>query len=89
MSDVTVDISISVVHLTAVQVFKAFPYGVMKADFWRYAVMYVYGGLYADIDAISVKPIDEWLDPSCTAVIGLENDVSGALSCVMHSHSPH
>ncbi|CAK0897830.1 unnamed protein product [Prorocentrum cordatum] len=30
--------------------FKGFPLGVMRADFWRYLVVYTYGGVYADVD---------------------------------------
>lgn len=35
----------------------------MKSDFWRYAVLYQYGGIYADIDVRSEKPVDQWLPP--------------------------
>jgi len=45
--------------------------GAMLADFFRYAVLYVYGGLYADIDTIPLKEIpQEWL--SFSSVIGHE-----------------
>ena len=40
--------------------FKSYPIGVMRADFWRYAILYVHGGIYADIDTISLRPIHEW-----------------------------
>lgn len=33
-------------------------YGVMKADLWRYLVIYHYGGLYLDMKSSVVKPID-------------------------------
>ena len=33
-------------------------YGVMKADFWRYLVIYHYGGLYLDMKSAVIKPID-------------------------------
>ena len=32
--------------------YKRLPLGVMKADLWRYCVIYKYGGIYADVDAI-------------------------------------
>lgn len=36
-------------------VYKAFlrcPMAVMKADLWRYCIIYYYGGIYADYDTI-------------------------------------
>ena len=33
-------------------------YGVMEADFWRYLVIYQYGGLYLDMKSSVVKPIE-------------------------------
>ena len=35
------------------------PLGVMKADLWRYCIVYQYGGIYADIDTVLRT------DPSC------------------------
>lgn len=37
--------------------------GAYKADMWRYAVLYVYGGVYADLDTICLNPIDDFLTP--------------------------
>jgi mannosyltransferase OCH1-like enzyme len=37
------------------QIYKAYsmlPMGVMKADLWRYCVIYKYGGIYSDMDTI-------------------------------------
>lgn len=42
------------------EAFSALPVAVMKADFWRCAVLLKHGGVYADIDAICRVPIDEW-----------------------------
>lgn len=32
--------------------YSKLPIGVMKADLWRYCVIYYYGGIYADVDTI-------------------------------------
>lgn len=45
-----------------VEMYKSLPYGVMKSDAWRIAVVYVYGGVYADIDTECVVPIDSWVN---------------------------
>ena len=34
--------------------------GVLKADFFRYLVLFKYGGFYADIDVTCNTPIDDW-----------------------------
>merc|ERR1719285_1301293 len=48
-----------------------------KADLIRYAVLYTYGGVYADIDARLLRKIDDWakvysLPNTTTALIGIE-----------------
>ncbi|KAG0650144.1 Initiation-specific alpha-1 [Hyphodiscus hymeniophilus] len=34
---------------------------IIKADLLRYMVMYIEGGVYADIDVEAIRPIDEWV----------------------------
>lgn len=36
--------------------------GAFKADLWRYCMLYIYGGVYADIDTICNGSIDDFLD---------------------------
>ena len=43
-------------------VYRKLPIPVMKADMWRYAVLYVHGGFYADINAENLIPIDEYFN---------------------------
>lgn len=58
------------------KVFEALPLGVMKADLWRYCVVYVKGGIYADIDSMALQPLSAWnILPQHKFVFGLENDV--------------
>jgi len=40
---------------TFLQVYDALETGVQRADMWRYAVLYLYGGVYADVDVLA-KP---------------------------------
>jgi hypothetical protein len=59
-----------------VRVFRKFPLGVMRADMWRYCVLFVHGGIYADVDAKALRPIAEWgLRTDDQMVIALENDL--------------
>jgi mannosyltransferase OCH1-like enzyme len=43
--------------------YAAYPLGVMRADFWRYAILYAYGGVYSDIDTKCLQPLAQWLPP--------------------------
>lgn len=45
-----------------VEIFNSCPLGVMKADIWRIMILYVYGGMYTDLDTICNVPIDSWFN---------------------------
>jgi hypothetical protein len=46
----------------------------MKADFWRYAIVWKYGGVYSDVDVACSRPIQDWgHDSKCEVVLALEN----------------
>jgi len=36
--------------------------GAFKADLWRYCVLYIYGGVYVDIDTVCLNNIDSFLN---------------------------
>jgi hypothetical protein len=36
--------------------------GAFKADLWRYCVLYIYGGIYVDMDTICLNKIDDFLN---------------------------
>jgi hypothetical protein len=44
-----------------VEIFKACPLGVMRADIWRIMVVYIHGGIYADLDTVCNVQIDKWM----------------------------
>lgn len=50
------------------------PLGVMKAGLWRFGILYIYGGVYADLDTECVVSIDNWLDPQYDMIVDLEGD---------------
>lgn len=69
------------------QAFRTVPLDSMKLDIWRYAVMFKYGGVYADASLKPVKPVREWFQPSswmqgmgCKAVFGLGAANTGYVS---------
>lgn len=55
------------------EVFSGLPLGVMKADFWRYAVLYKRGGVYADIDTSCQIRAELWANGSKGLVTGVED----------------
>ena len=45
---------------------------VMKADMFRYLIVYHFGGLYADLDTEALKSFDELLNGNSKMIIGVE-----------------
>jgi mannosyltransferase OCH1-like enzyme len=43
-------------------IYNSYKLNVMRADLWRYMCLYIYGGLYCDLDTLCKKPIESWLD---------------------------
>jgi mannosyltransferase OCH1-like enzyme len=44
-----------------VQTYENLTARIIKADLLRYLVMYIEGGVYADIDVEAIRPVDEWI----------------------------
>ena len=42
--------------------FEAFPCGIMRADFARFLYLYLWGGVYADLDYVCLNPFDALLE---------------------------
>ncbi|KAH7412678.1 nucleotide-diphospho-sugar transferase [Cadophora sp. MPI-SDFR-AT-0126] len=62
-----------------VEMYRSLSARIIKADLLRYLVMYVEGGVYADIDVENLKPIDRWIpkrfqESELDIVIGIEVD---------------
>lgn len=45
--------------------------GAMKADIWRYCMLYQNGGIYTDIDQTCQVPIINYFDPKCDVLSGV------------------
>lgn len=63
--------------------YNIMPKSILKADFFRYLILFARGGVYSDIDTVSLKPIDSWLSANKTLydkpsnpglVVGIEAD---------------
>lgn len=69
------------------QMYCSLPIGVMKSDVWRVAVVYVYGGVYADLDTQCLAPISEWINNNDRLVVGVETP-HGALNNYIFAAEP-
>ena len=49
--------------------FEKLGHGAAKADFWRYCILYEFGGFYSDIDQLCLQPILDWLQPDDEIVV--------------------
>ena len=56
--------------------YKRLPMSVMKADLWRYCIIYYYGGIYADTDTICMVNPNIFLKEDALLVCAPENDVA-------------
>ena len=54
--------------------FKKLNHPVAKADFWRYLILYKYGGVYLDIDSKFNKPILSFINENDEAVVSAETN---------------
>jgi mannosyltransferase OCH1-like enzyme len=54
--------------------YKRLQIGAAKADFFRYAILYKYGGIYLDVDSAITKRLDDFIEPADKAVISFEKN---------------
>ncbi|CCH41178.1 Initiation-specific alpha-1,6-mannosyltransferase [Wickerhamomyces ciferrii] len=66
-----------------IHAYNILPKTILKADFFRYLILFARGGVYSDIDTVGLKPIDSWVSQNNTifdkvnnagVVIGIEAD---------------
>ena len=55
--------------------YDALPLQVMRTDLWRYCIIYIYGGIYADTDTILYKTPEIFTHPNKQLVVVPENNV--------------
>jgi mannosyltransferase OCH1-like enzyme len=67
--------------------FEALPLPIMRADLFRYLIVFLDGGVYADIDTVSYRACDELLENS-NCVLGTEMRVSSSLQASFNYARP-
>lgn len=66
---------------TVPEVYEAFdmmPNKIIQSDFSRYLLVFLFGGVYADIDTQLEKPVDSWFDSDRNVgfVVAVEEDIN-------------
>lgn len=54
--------------------YKRLDIGAAKADFFRYAVLYKFGGVYLDLDGYTFRNLDKMIKPDDSAIITKERN---------------
>jgi len=70
--------------------YNSLPTPVMKADMFRYLVIYQFGGLYVDIDAEALKSLDDLLVGDAKMIVGVEIEFTNFSKLApIHKHFYH
>lgn len=64
-----------------VQAYTILPHLALKADFFKYLILFAKGGVYADVDTLPLQPIPNWIPENVNPnelgmIIGIESDTS-------------
>jgi mannosyltransferase OCH1-like enzyme len=66
-------------------IYSSYKIDVMRADLWRYMCLYIYGGLYCDLDLVCKEPIENWLDLNSKFVVSEEPGIPGYTQMIFAS----
>lgn len=55
---------------------------IVKANIWRCMVLYIHGGVYADLDSICNKPIDSWIKDNYDMTVSKDDDNGSLEYCI-------
>ncbi len=69
--------------------FEKLKHPVAKADFWRYLVLYKYGGCYLDIDSRFINPIDKFINKDDQALISAEKNPGNYIQWALFFKKEH
>ena len=69
--------------------FEKLKHPVAKADFWRYLVVYKYGGCYLDIDSKFINPIDKFIKKDDEALISAEQNPGNYIQWALFFKKEH
>jgi mannosyltransferase OCH1-like enzyme len=67
------------------EIYSSYKVNVLRADLWRYMCLYIYGGLYCDLDMFCKKPIETWIDLNSKFVVSVEPNEEGYTQSIFAS----
>lgn len=70
-------------------IYNSYTLNALKADLWRYLVVYKFGGLYVDIDTTCNLPIEVWLKDDYDFIISAEPGYSDLTQMIFASIPEH
>ncbi|CDO96373.1 unnamed protein product [Kluyveromyces dobzhanskii CBS 2104] len=56
-----------------IRAFESLPIPILKADFFRYLILYARGGIYSDMDTFPLRPLSTWPSTSSSFLSSLKN----------------
>jgi len=65
------------------------PLGVIKAGLWRFAILYINGGIYADMDTHCKVPVDSWINQDYDMMLDIERDTPWLATQTIASRAGH
>lgn len=66
--------------------YRALPKDVERADFFRYMIILRHGGVYADIDVESRRPLESYILPTDSMVVGWEAEAPNDVEAFNHHY---
>ena len=69
--------------------YKQLNVGAAKADFWRYCILYINGGVYLDMDATIIRPLDELIEDDEQCIITREGNLGAFNNWIMIFEKRH
>jgi mannosyltransferase OCH1-like enzyme len=69
--------------------YKQLNVGAAKADFWRYCILYINGGVYLDMDATIIRPLDELIEDDEQCIITRERNLGAFNNWIMIFEKRH
>jgi mannosyltransferase OCH1-like enzyme len=63
-------------------VFTECSLNIVRANIWRCMILYVYGGVYCDLDTICNEPIEYWLKEKYSMTIAKDDDGNAKEYCI-------
>ena len=70
-------------------IYKKLHVGAAKADFWRYCILYINGGVYLDMDSDILRPLDELIEEDDKCIITREGNLGFFNNWIMIFEKKH